>query len=235
MRRWTPILVLALGLGLALGALAQSLAPNQLGGGTLAGLASGSGPSLSATTWSLVNKNASISVSGLVATNSANAVMGAATPSQTVGKFYGEFMIGAPLGTGSGNFSVGAVNSSATFGNGSYCGTNVNSICYYPASGQVFYNGAALTTIQTCAQGQIVREALDLTDALVWWACGGGNWNNSGAANPATGAGGISLGALGGASDAVAWGAGGASGGEIIADFGQNFVYAVPATFTYWP
>jgi hypothetical protein len=42
----------------------------------------------------------------------------------------------------------------------------------------------------------VVELAVDIPNKLLWLRKNGGNWNNSGAANPATGAGGLSISSL---------------------------------------
>jgi hypothetical protein len=47
--------------------------------------------------------------------------------------------------------------------------------------------------IETWTAGSVVDVAVDLGGAVIWFRVSGGNWNNSGTANPATGTGGVSL------------------------------------------
>jgi hypothetical protein len=71
--------------------------------------------------------------------------------------------------------------------------SGLNSLAYLP-SGAVQVNGVTLATITAWAQGSRIDVAVDPADHLIWFRVGGGNWNNSGTADPATLAGGIDYG-----------------------------------------
>jgi hypothetical protein len=62
--------------------------------------------------------------------------------------------------------------------------------------GAVFLNGSIVANVQGYTGGDTVYLAVDLTARLLWVRTNLGNWNNSALANPATGAGGISIAAL---------------------------------------
>jgi hypothetical protein len=100
------------------------------------------------------------------------------------------------------------------------------------------YNGS--TYVNNVAQsgagipistGTTVCVALDVDAARIWFRSGaGGNWNNSGTANPATGTGGLNVAVLG--TPLFALVATNASTARHTANFGASgFVGAVPAGF----
>ena len=56
------------------------------------------------------------------------------------------------------------------------------------------FGGAyTVATVQGWVSGNTLCCAVDLDARLIWFRTNGGNWNNSGTADPATGAGGIDL------------------------------------------
>jgi hypothetical protein len=99
--------------------------------------------------------------------------------------------------------------------------------------GTVWVNGASVgPTFGTYANGDVVRTAVDLDARLIWFLVPrlSGLWNVSGAANPATGVGGISISALSGA--LYPWATMGASTDSWTANFGATaFTGAVPVGF----
>jgi hypothetical protein len=146
-----------------------------------------------ATTWDSGNKSSGITLSGgsLVATAASSTNPSVVATRCATGKVYWEVTVT----TQSSNFSVGFVGRSYNTGLGTLLGGDANGLGYRQG-GAVVLNNATLSTIQTFTQGSVVQVALDLQNLLVWFAVGGGNWNNSGTANPATGVGGISFSAF---------------------------------------
>ena len=91
------------------------------------------------------------------------------------------------------NNGVGVGNASALTGASQSIGGDTNSIGYY-ADGTVYANtNTVVATIASWATGTTITVAVDTDAQLIWFKPGAGNWNNSGSADPATGAGGISL------------------------------------------
>lgn len=73
-------------------------------------------------------------------------------------------------------------------------GTSLPNTAYVYQTGQIRVNGAALVSLGTRANGDIIGIALDMTAKLIWFRVApSGNWNASGTANPATGTGGLDL------------------------------------------
>lgn len=114
--------------------------------------------------------------------------------------------------------------------NGQYTGQGITSMGYQPSSGQVFRGGSVIATIATAGLGDTICQSWDMGNLTFWIRVNGGNWNNSGAANPATNVGGIAIdGTLGGAPFPMATG-GGAS--VLTSNFGATaFSFGVPSGF----
>ena len=92
-----------------------------------------------------------------------------------------------------------------------------------------------LAVLGAFAAGQIACIALDLTGQLIWFRKGAaGNWNGSGTANPATGAGGYAVSFVGAGVAAYAlYSSNNATPtGLVTANFGDSaFAGVVPAGF----
>ena len=148
-------------------------------------------------TWNPADKAASVTLSGgdLIATYSDG--LGSSyhnvrsTDGKSTGKLYSEHTLFA---SNTSQRSIGIATSSASLTD--YGGKTTASIAYY-MDGTVYYNDGLVTTIQTTTSGQRVDMAVDLGGGLIWWRTNGGNWNNDGSADPATGTGGITLGVTG--------------------------------------
>jgi hypothetical protein len=112
----------------------------------------------------------------LVASNNGEAL---SANSYTKGKIYAEFAVTADFT----NFasSVGVIDALA--------GTGAS----ISAAGGAISTSAGPVGAIGNFNGQILRVVLDATNALIWFAVGGGPWNGNPAANPATGAGGINF------------------------------------------
>lgn len=136
------------------------------------------------------------------------------------GQYYFELTCNV-VGSTSGDFIGVLVN---TTSGASYFGFGPNGT-YYANSGS--------GTISSYTNGNVISFAIDYTNGLAWARVNGGNWNNSGTANPATGTGGISF----------------TTGqGALYIDFGSNtpgaqytintgttaFAYTPPSGFANW-
>jgi hypothetical protein len=155
------------------------------------------------TAWSSTNKNANITLlnGGLTASVSDNLTTHYAarcdTPITSGLKRYREQTVSsAGWVANNGNTNgLGIVNSSFTFGNNSFLGSDTNSIGYYNVTGSVFFNNAVLTTIGSYSTGAVIGEAVDFTAGHVWWTLDGLTFNNAaiGSQNPVGNVGGIAL------------------------------------------
>jgi hypothetical protein len=192
------------------------------------GLAAGGG--VVTTTWNPADKNANVTLSNgnLTATDTSGTSPVRAIASHSTGKFYYSVHLDALAGNG----TTGIANSAATLGN--FVGSDNNGVAYNPSGGSVLANSAALATIQTSVQGNTVDVAVDIGGQLIWFRTNGGNWNNSGTANPATGTGGISFASVAAGPYFPAW-AGFAASDAVTANFGAAaYTFAAPAGFGNW-
>jgi hypothetical protein len=110
--------------------------------------------------------------------------------STTAGKYYFEYT--GTTWIGSTSNCVGVANSSATLSGVGNAPTNA-CVCY--ESGLIYNNNSNTGSgLGQQSNGSIIGVAIDLSAKLIWFrSTPAGNWNASGTANPATGAGGISI------------------------------------------
>ena len=186
------------------------------------------------TTWNPSDKTAGVTLTGsnLIATASATSNGVRAVDKQTTGKFYWEYTCNVStlnvtaVGVASGGLNLAAAVNSSQPAGVSWCALLHGGALVVDGSNQVIFS--ALTS------GNVVCIAHDIGGKQIWFRVGAaGNWNNSGTANPATGAGGISVPKLGGAFAVypAAW-FGGASE-QTTANFGDTaFTGTVPSGFT---
>lgn len=130
-------------------------------------------------------KSAGFALSGgdLVATSSAGATVATNRPFN--GKHYAEFTITTLTGTP----VVGIATPTYSYGT-QLLGVDNNGLGYR-SGGAVVLNNVTLATIMTYVAGDRIGMAIDPANRLIWFRKNGGNWNNSGTANPTTGAEGI--------------------------------------------
>jgi hypothetical protein len=173
--------------------------------------------------------NATLSNGNLTITNNGLGGAARAIDKQISGKWYWE----ATLVIGGSSDGVGFATMPAPLGNSSWPGTVLLS-----QGGAIFLNGAQQTSwgsFGTIANGSVICMAIDLTNQLAWFRLGAaGNWNNTAAANPATGAYGINIQSIAGIGVPVypyafVW----AGGQQFTANFGNiAFTGLVPSGFT---
>jgi len=240
MRRCFAVLLFCLGIF----CLAQSNAQvAQTGAGSPKPATSGGG---STTAFDPSNTNASIALSNgnLTGTNT-YAVNGAYGNTQSIashstGKFFNEFTL-TTLDPNAYAVPVGLITTS---GGGASLNPGLGfdasiSLGYYAGNGVMSFNSAVITggSIQTSAQGDVVGMAVDIGGALIWIRTNAGNWNNSGTANPATGAGGISISGLltNPISVAVSIFQQAHNLSSVTANFGAtSYAHSAPAGFGNW-
>jgi len=108
---------------------------------------------------------------------------------------------------------------------------------YRASDGLVVKNGFATAgNVQPASVGGTICVALDASAGLIWFRVNGGNWNNSGTANPATGVGGLNV-----AGGTFAppyfpkWTGGGNLNDACTVNFGGSaYAFSVPAGFGNW-
>ncbi len=168
----------------------------------------------------------------LVATSSGLFGIAGTNSAQDSGKFYAKFTLTTKVG-GAGFQGVGVFdqtfNNLNVPGGATAVGQTTNGLAFF-SDNEVFYNNAAISHLVTFVQGDVVEVALDIDNRAIWFRVNGGNWNNSGSANPVTNTGGITLGAVMGPKLFLAV-EGDTAGDKWTADF----TTASPLTgFTVW-
>jgi len=193
-------------------------------------------PAAGFTEWSSTNKTAGITLSNFNLTATANAsttnwVKAVSVKATGAGKFYWEVW---PTAWVSGNTAHGFCPSALSNPNAS----SYSGVCAIARTGAIWVDGSSTgTTLTGVTPGTSKFSiALDLVGKLVWFRVApSGNWNNSGTANPATGAGGVDVSAITGI-DAVPVAMTGTISDAVDANFGGfAFSGAVPSGFaTGW-
>ena len=180
---------------------------------------------------SLRNTNVTLSAGNLTAARTGTNAVARSRDYKATGKFYMEFTVGTWNGTGD---SVGLCNPGATSAN-IVTGGTAGIFAY--RSGAVWQAGGNTgIALGAVANGDRIDMAVDLDNKLAWFRRNGGNWNNSGTANPATGVGGRAL-SYSTLAPCMGFGDGGSNGSTATANSGDtSFVGAVPAGFVSgWP
>lgn len=197
-----------------------------------------SGGGTTPTTWSTTDKVASVTLSGSNLT--ATAVNDAAATFQS-----GRSIVGIAAGqkkffslqvtilpTASTNVAVGLANGSFAFA--SFLGVDTNSLAQYFNNASVLVNNASIGTSTAWVLNSVLDFAVDRQNNRIWTRIGGGNWNNSGVADPATNAGGFDCSGATGTLFACYELLGDAGGtGRVIANFGATaYSFAAPSGFS---
>ena len=106
---------------------------------------------------------------------------------------------------------------------------------YSAATGNIVHQ--AFTTLgaaAVAAVGNTVCMAVDLGTKQIWFRVNGGNWNNSGTANPDTPTGGLIFTITAGPF-AAKWNSFGTTGDAVTANFGGTaYAFTKPSTFGNW-
>lgn len=179
-----------------------------------------------ATAWNPADTTANMTLSNgnLTATSTNFSVGTRAAVGLSSGKSYFEVTMATGASTAD---NVGLATAAANLTTTGGAGTTV------VINGNIFVNGTSVAAFPGIANGSIIGIAVDLTAQLIWYRIApSGNWNNSGTANPATGAGGVSISALGSAALYPVYQVGAATGHSATANFGASaFSGAVPSGF----
>ena len=182
-------------------------------------------------TWNNNDKSANITLSGglLTATSIATGDLGVrGTFARAAGKWY--FEVNMTTVTG-GDTSGGLATATPTF---AQIGANATQAYVQYRGGNIYKNGVVQYGNGSMAGGGILRVAYDANAHLAWLAFASGNWNASGAANPATGVGGNDVSAFdtGGLYPVFT---SGANADSCTVNFGgSSFSFTPPAGFTAW-
>ncbi len=108
---------------------------------------------------------------------------------RAVGRHYFEMRAG-----GAGDRSVGLVTAAHGVGGSVYASANAVG---WRRNGDLYVQGVSAGSLGAYADSDTICVAVDFAALDVWFRKGGaGDWNNSGAADPATGAGGIDISGL---------------------------------------
>lgn len=189
----------------------------------------------SVTTWNPSDKSAHFVLSGgnLVAgtTFSGDGAV-RSTTSKTSGKVY--FEVTWATGSFGGDTGCGIATSSASLSLGA---TSTGGLIVYGSSGSIWFNGTGVgISLGASSASTVVCFAIDLVNSQAWARLNGGNWNNSGTANPATNTGGVNIAALFPASAAFAI----VCANQVLdplatVNFGATtFAQTTPSGFTAW-
>lgn len=183
-------------------------------------------------TWNPADKDTLITLSGGNLTATTNAAAGdggvRATFQRTSGKWYFELNFTTITG---GDTGGGMANGTTTFA--SLAGSGVGGIVQF-RSGNLYRNGVVQFNNSSMVGGGILKVAYDADAHRSWVAFAANNWNNSGAADPATGVGGL---------DSSGWDTGGAfplfvtgaNADACTVNLGaSSFTYGLPVGFNAW-
>lgn len=188
------------------------------------------------TTWNPSDKGAGITLSGLnlIATNNNNAISGVrAIGSQVTGKIYWEVTFNVVTYSFNGCGIINGVISVNQTPQAAPAGTPMVAV---QTNGQITGGVISGPNLGVISGGTVVCFAVDCGGQMFWVRSGAaGNWNASGTANPATGAGGVSMTSvnLGGGVAVYPWCELGNTNDRMTANFGDSaFAGVVPAGFT---
>jgi hypothetical protein len=152
-------------------------------------------------TWSAGNSDVNYVLSGgnLVATVAATATLNYVARGNTTfnAKAYFEVVQTAGGAPGANILGVGITGAGFVLDESSFLGQTAAAICCYNQGGAVFTGGAQTGTDGGWnANADNMGVAVDNGNQKIWFRLNGGNWNNSGTANPATNTLGISISGL---------------------------------------
>ena len=191
--------------------------------------------SISATTWNPADNSAGITLSGgnLVAQTSSGSNQAVrSNNSRTSGKLYAEYAVsnvnGVPY--------VGIADGTATLSNLANAYSNAVVAGGASSSGAIVRNGSFIVTgIGVAGNGDKICVAVDLGNKRFWARLNGGNWNNSGTADPASNVGGVDTSSIDYSAGAFACLIHTFTPTIVTANFGATaFSFTVPSGFTGW-
>lgn len=147
--------------------------------------------------------------------------------SHTTGSYYFEATVLSAMSTP--NVGIGIDNGLESVNNVGGQGGGV----MWVGNGNVNYNGTVdAFTISAFSTSDVLGVAVNIGSGLVWFRDNAGNWNNNGAANPATNTGGLSVPAATSTTFVVAQLA--TTGDAIQVNFAGPFVNTAPSGYGNW-
>jgi hypothetical protein len=156
---------------------------------------------------------------GIICTNSASS-----------GKKYCEITITSNVSNGS---LVGIANSSWAFGT-TFLGQDTNGFSWQQG-GPVLFNGSNQGSIQTFTNGTVCCIAVDFGNSRIWFRSNGGNWNNSGTADPVTNTGGIDISVMAAGPYFIGYRVDNQTGAVVTGNFGGSaYAQTAPSGFGNW-
>ena len=173
--------------------------------------------------------NTTLSNGNLTATSQGTSGGVRATCSVSTGqKIYWEITLATIT---SANTITGCARSTANLANMAGLGTNNAAVMF--GNGTININAGFAGSIGTRSSGDVIGIAVDFTGGLIWFRVApAGNWNGSGTANPATGAGGFSISGITGGPLYPNFSNTNLAGEVATANFGASaFTGAVPSGF----
>jgi hypothetical protein len=195
-------------------------------------------PVLAPTTWSTVDRTAPQALSGgnLIVTAANDAAATFQSGRSIVGIAAGEkkfFSLQVTiLPTASNNVALGLANS--TFAFTDFLGVNAHSLAMYFNTATTLVNNASIGTAIAWVLNSVFDQAVDRQNNRYWSRIGGGNWNNSPTANPATNTEGFDISGISGTVFPCYQLLGDAGGtGRVTANFGATaYTHAAPVGFS---
>ncbi len=179
-----------------------------------------------ASTCSLSNGNKTVTCN-----SSANGGATTASP-KLAGKWYFEISFTAP--SGNNNTGIGLRQCGSSYSE--IVTAAANAIAYFNgAGGNVYVNGTQVGFSVGSIGSNTIGAAIDLDHKTAWFRIGGGTWNNSGTANPATNIGGYDINSIAPGEGLYPFAMVNASGDSCTINFGASaFANAAPSGFSGW-
>ena len=148
-------------------------------------------------TWNPSDKSANLVLSSgnltVTGSNGAFTVMGVrGTISKSTGKYYWEITIVEDTGFPT-FFQIGVANAAVPITGGITGAGGLGVALVGDGAVTVSTDGTPVATLMAYDEGDVVGLAVDFDNWRMWWRVNGGNWNNSGTANPATNTEGVPL------------------------------------------
>jgi hypothetical protein len=173
--------------------------------------------------------NTTLSNANLTATSQASSGGVRATCSVSAGKVYWEVTLATITNSST---VTGCARTTANLANMAGLGTNNAAVLF--GNGIININAGFAGSLAVPVSGSVIGIAVDFGAAKIWFRIApSGNWNGSGTADPATGAGGFSISAIAGGALYPNFSTSSTAGEVIIGNFGGSaFTGSVPSGFS---